>query len=220
MINRLCFVTLILIFISACISSNNATQQEKRDWSYLFQAEHYVLSGEGDYDWSKVFHISQDGALSITGTDHPIAFIQTTAAYENFELQFDFRWPNAPGNSGIQLYSTDTAHFSIWPQCIEVQMAHDNVGAFWLLGQTLDTNPEQVPKNPDLKNKRNFLLNAEKPVGEWNHMRIVSLDNSVEVYLNHKLVNKGWNTSRTKGKITIQAEESDIDYREFKIRSL
>lgn len=219
--NRLCFTTLALILLAACQPAQNRGQEQA--WSYLFKKNvpgNYLLKGEGgDYDWSNVFHIPQDGVLSVTGKGHPIAWIQTKKQYENFELQFDFRWPDEPGNSGIQLYSTDTAHFSIWPQCIEVQMAHNNVGAFWLLGQSLDANPKQIPENTNLQNKRNYLLNAEKPAGQWNHMKIIALNNTLEVYLNGTLVNKGWNTSHSKGKITIQAEESNIDYREFKIRA-
>ncbi len=50
----------------------------------------------------------------------------------------------------------------------------------------------------------------EKPLGEWNKMRVVAKDATVEVFVNGTLVNKGWKASATEG--------ANIQFRNIRIK--
>ena len=49
-------------------------------------------------------------------------------------------------------------------------------------------------------------------------MRIVTTDNTVEVYVNNTLVQKGWNASTSEGAICLQAEGANVQFRSIRIK--
>lgn len=175
---------------------------------------------EDDTEAEDIFELKPDSGLLINGKGKSPAYIQTLDEYENYELTFEWRWPDEPGNSGIQLHSTTTPAYLIWPECIEVQMEHKNVGDFWLLNQTIDVEESRIPDKAAERNRRLKIKDEEKKPGEWNDMRIIAKRDTIEVYLNDKLVNEGENASSTSGYITIQAEDSNLEFRHVYLREL
>ncbi len=80
------------------------------------------------------------------------------------------------------------------------------------------------PEIRRLKGRRRQILNvtdgSEKPVGEWNSMTIEALGNEIIVHLNGDLVNHGANATVSKGKIALQAEGSEVEFRKVELTTL
>jgi hypothetical protein len=61
---------------------------------------------------------------------------------------------------------------------------------------------------------------SEKAVGEWNTMEVVCRGNTIEVYVNGVLQNKGTNVSVSRGSICLQSEGKDIEFRNVTLNPL
>ncbi len=90
----------------------------------------------------------------------------TTDAYDWFELSLEYNISEA-GNSGIMFHVTNDGG-TIWATGPEIQL-EDNQKA---------TDPERCGwmyqlYKPEIDPKTNKPVDATKPVGEWNHIRIV-----------------------------------------------
>ena len=87
----------------------------------------------------------------------------------------------------------------VWCKSIEVQLAHENAGDFWIIGTELDVPNEQARR----KGRRHLNLtdDSEKPLGEWNRMEIVCRGNEITVQVNGDLVNHATNVSETQGPV-------------------
>lgn len=77
-------------------------------------------------------------------------------------------------------------------------------------------------RDPQWKDELGFrgTQDVEKPVGEWNTMECVAKDDEIFVYLNGKLVNYAKNVRPSRGKIQIQSEAAEIQFRRIDLRRL
>ncbi|HVE39065.1 MAG TPA: DUF1080 domain-containing protein [Planctomycetota bacterium] len=107
----------------------------------------------------------KDGSIHYDGKGQSL---QTVKDYGDFELLVD--WKIEPkGDSGI--YLRGTPQVQIWDPA-----KNNGIGSGGLYNN-------QDPKNPSKPLKL-----ADKPVGEWNHFRIVMKGDKVSVWLNNELV--------------------------------
>ena len=194
-------------------------------WTNLFDEvthEDFYFDFIEDVKAEELFEFKENSGLLVKGADKPLAYIQTLDEYSNYELTFEWRWPdkNSTGKSGVLIHSSSSPYTGIWPESIEAQIENENVGDFWLLGHKLVTTEEQRSSKSSERNRHKKLEDEEAKAGEWNAMHIIAKDDWVKVYLNDELVNKGNQASVTSGFITVQAEGSDIEYRNFRIREL
>ncbi len=178
-----------------------------------------VLDGT---DPAEIYSI-KDGVLLVRGKGKSNAVIRTEKEFSNYELKWEWRWPNEPGNSGCLIYCSSPRERNVWPKSLEVQMASENAGDFIHIGETIEVTEAQILKDlPPESWKHRLRVNltdgSEKEPGEWNKGHLIVKDGSVMVYINGELVNKGWDASATKGAICFQAERADIDYRNIKIK--
>lgn len=165
----------------------------------------------------------EDGVINVQGKNKPNGVMRTAKNYSNYELEFEWRWPDSGGNSGCLIHCSDPRLMNVWPKSIEVQLMKDNAGDFWEIGETVEVTPEQVAKGKKGKPSRrrlNLTDGSEKAMGEWNKMRIVAKGNAVEVLVNGTLVNKGWNMSISEGAICLQAERANIQFRNIRIKEM
>lgn len=193
------------------------------EWKPLFNGKDFSgwtfdVSGDGDAEtiWKVV-----DGTITVEGKGKPAGVIRTEKSYSNYELEFEWRWANGKGNSGCLIHTSQPRNLGIWPKSLEVQLMADNAGDFWQIGETIDVDEKQVVKNKEGKptrQRRNLTDGTEKPLGEWNTMRVVAKEATVEVFVNGTLVNKGWNGSATEGAICLQAEGANIHFRNIRIK--
>lgn len=160
----------------------------------------------------------KDGILFCTGK--PAGVIRTKKYYSNYELTLEWRWPEGSkgGNNGCLIHSQSPRELGIWPKSLEVQLASGNAGDFWVIGCTIDVEPDRKPA----KGRRilNLTDNSEKPIGQWNTMKILSQDGAVTVWVNGDKVNEGTNCSLKEGAISLQSEGAPIQFRKVELKPL
>lgn len=163
----------------------------------------------------------RNGMLVSLGT--PNGHLVSEKEYANYRLEVEYRFAGTPGNCGVLVHaSTPRSLYDMFPQSIEVQMMHENAGDFWCIVEDIQVPDMEARRGPkedwgivEGKNRRilNLTDGSEKPVGEWNKMTIECLADSVKVWVNDDLVNFGYNATATKGRVALQAEGSEVEFR-------
>jgi hypothetical protein len=156
-----------------------------------------------------------DGVLSCKG--RPAGVLCTRQEYENYVLELEWRWPPGTpgGNNGVLVHASTPRVLGIWPRSIEVQLAMNQAGDFWIIGTTLHVENEQARK--DGRRYLNLTDGSEKPMGEWNHMEITCRGHEVLVKVNGQLVNHATDTSVMRGAVCLQSEGVPIEYRNIRL---
>jgi hypothetical protein len=117
----------------------------------------------------------------------------------------------------------------MFPKSLEIQMMHENAGDFWCIVENIETNDMEQRRGPkenwgitEGKERRikNLTDGTENPLGEWNQMKIRCQNDSITVWLNHVLVNQGWNCTARKGQIAIQAEGAEVEFRKITLTDI
>ena len=119
----------------------------------------------------------------------------------------------------------------MFPQSIEVQMNHLHAGDFWCIQENIEV-PDMETRRPrkegqkyggsegDARRILNLTDNSEKPLGEWNSMIVEARGRTVKVWVNGDLVNEGFNSTADRGRIAIQAEGAEVEFRRVQIGPL
>jgi len=172
--------------------------------------------------------IVRDGLLVSLGT--PEGHLITDAVYQNYEIEVEYRFAGEPGNCGLLVNaSTPRALYEMFPKSIEVQMMHENAGDFWCIVEDIETTDMEQRRGPkenwgitEGKERRikNLTDGTEKPLGEWNKMRVLVKQDSITVWVNDVFVNQGWHCTATKGQIALQAEGAEVEFRKVLLTSL
>jgi hypothetical protein len=164
----------------------------------------------------------RNGILVTLG--NPRGHLTTDAAYANYRLEVEYRFPGKPGNSGVLIHTTIPRAMGIYPRSIEVQMQSGNAGDFYAILEDLVVPDMEARRGPKEKwgstsgtQRRipNLTDDSENPPGEWNTMIIECLGNEVKVWVNGDLVNYGYDCTANKGQITLQAEGSEVEFRKL-----
>ncbi len=210
---------------------NTLTDAEKAaDWKLLFNGRDFTgwhnFKREGVRPGWQV----QDGAL-VCSDPHTAGDIVTADKFQWFELQLDYNISVA-GNSGIMYHVTDEGN-AVWATGPEFQLednqaAADPVRCGWLYALY------QPPNDPNTGKP----LDATKPVGQWNHVRLlISPDkcaheiNGVK-YFEYVLGSDDFNSRVAKSKfarmprfaksdtgcIALQGDHGQVSFRNIKIR--
>ncbi len=153
---------------------------------------------------AEVFTI-KDNVINIAGS--PFGYMRTKEKYADYMLHLEWRWPFEATNSGVFIHSQTPD--TIWLKTIECQLAAGNAGDFICMNGT-DMN-ERKDKSTIVVKKMN--PSPEKAVGEWNTMEVVCKANTIEVYVNGLLQNKGTGLNVSGGHICLQSEGKDIQFR-------
>jgi len=174
--------------------------------------------------------VVRDGKLVSLG--EPRGHLVTNDAFSNYRLEVEYRFAGKPGNCGVLVHaSTPRALSKMFPQSIEVQMHSGNAGDFWCIMENIEV-PDMEKRRPkkegqkyggaagDARRILNLTDDSEKPVGEWNTMAIECKDRTVKVWVNGTLVNEGFNATADKGKIALQAEGSEVEFRRIDLTPL
>lgn len=160
----------------------------------------------------------EDGILQCKGK--PVGYIRTEADYENYVLTLEWRWPpdTKGGNNGVLVHTSTPGALGIWPKSIEVQLQRGHAGDFWIIGTELDVENEESRCNG--RRHLNLTDDSEKPLGEWNQIKITCKADEIVVKVNGELVNHATNCSVTKGAISLQSEGAPIEYRNIVLTPL
>ncbi len=165
--------------------------------------------------------IVRDGMLVSLGT--PEGHIITDTQYKDYRLEVQYRFAGKPGNCGILVHaSTPRALYSMFPKSIEVQLMHENAGDFWCIVEDIRVQDMEKRRGPKeewgiTEGKQRRVINltdgSEKPLGEWNDIKVECLTNSIKVWVNGDLVNHGFDCTAQKGQIALQAEGAEVEFR-------
>ena len=105
-------------------------------------------------------------------------------------------------------------------------MMHDNAGDFWCIVENIEVADMEKRRGPkenwgitEGKGRRieNLTDSSEKPVGEWNTMVIEALGDEIKVWVNGDLVNHGYDATAREGRIALQAEGSEVEFRKVRL---
>jgi hypothetical protein len=160
--------------------------------------------------WSVV-----DGCLKCAG--NPIGYIRTTEQYDNFELELDWRFDpkKGAGNSGVLLRTTGDD--KVWPNSMEAQLHSENAGDIWNIG---DFPMKVAADRTNGRHTRKEHATNEKPLGEWNHYRILVDGGRLELWVNGLLQNVATDCKVVPGWIALQSEGAFIEFRNIRLRKL
>ena len=160
------FIATLRLAVAEDAKINTLTDTEKAaGWKLLFDGQ--SLTGWHNFKKEGVRPGWQikDGAL-VCVDPHNAGDIVTTEKFGAFELELDYNISEG-GNSGIIYHVTDEGG-AVWATGPEFQLednvkAADPIRCGWLYALY----------QPPVDEKTGKALDATKPVGEWNHVRLV-----------------------------------------------
>lgn len=169
--------------------------------------------------------ITRNGLLVSMG--EPGGHLITDAIYKNYRIEVQYRFAGVPGNCGLLLHaSTPRALYGMFPKSIESQMMTQNAGDFWCIQEDITVPEMEKRRGPKEEwgvngNKKRRIINltdgSEKPIGEWNTMIVECLNNSIKVWVNGDMVNCGYNCTASQGRIALQSEGSEVEFRKVEL---
>lgn len=195
------FLLFVNSFIFAKKEQTSFTTSDATNWVYVINNK--------TLEPAALFAMD-NGVLKIS--DVSAGYLRTKKTYKNFTLTVEWRWTKVEANSGVLIHiqPNDT----VWPKCFQVQQKADAAGdiicmnGLWA-NECTDKVKFTVPK----MNSSN-----EKPLGEWNTMKIICKNGTLEVFVNGELQNKITGMTAKKGFIGFQAEGKPMEFRNLKIK--
>ena len=174
--------------------------------------------------------IVRNGMLVSLGT--PGGHLLTNAAYRDYRLQVEYRFPGQGGNSGVLVHASRLrALYRMFPQSIEVQLLSGNAGDFWCIEENIEV-PDMETRRPreagqkwggsegDARRVINLTDGSEKPRGQWNTIVVEARGRILKVWVNGDMVNEGSNSTADRGRIALQAEGTEVEFRRVAIGPL
>lgn len=167
--------------------------------------------------------------LKCTGL--PIGVIRSEKKYENFIMHIEWSHQSPGGNSGTFVWSNAQPGENRLPDGVEVQM----LDLEWVKLNTRDGKEpplayvhgelfgvggvEIIPENPRGKRSKS-IENRVLGKKEWNSYDVVCVDGNIKLSVNGKFVNGITNSSQRRGYICLEAEGSEIHFRNIQIIEL
>jgi hypothetical protein len=174
--------------------------------------------------------VVRDGMLVSLGK--PEGHLLTQQTWRDYRLEVEYRFPGKGGNCGILVHaSKPRALYEMFPQSIEVQMNSGDAGDFWCIQEDIKVPDMETrrPRKPgekwggaegDARRILNLTDGSEKPLGQWNTMVIEARGRRLTVWVNGDLVNDGFEATADQGRIAIQAEGTEVEFRRVEIGPL
>jgi hypothetical protein len=159
----------------------------------------------------------------LVSAGEPEGHLITDETFSDYRLEVEYRFSAEPGNAGFLIHaSTPRALYGMFPKSIEVQGMHQNAGDFWCIVEDIEVPEMEARRGPPAEwgvteGKRRRITNltdgSEHPVGEWNSMTIEAVGRAIRVWVNGDLVNDGFGATADRGRIALQAEGSEVEFR-------
>jgi hypothetical protein len=174
--------------------------------------------------------VVRDGVLVSLG--EPRGHLITKDAYRDYRLEVEYRFPGEAGNCGVLVHaSRPRALYAMFPQSIEVQMQSGHAGDFWVIQEDIKVADMETRRprkegqqwggrEGDARRILNLTDGSEKPLGEWNTMVVEARGRTVKVWVNGDLVNDGFDATADRGRLALQAEGAEVEFRRIEIGPL
>jgi hypothetical protein len=212
---------------------NTLTDQEKADgWQLLFNGTNADGWHNFHQDSVSAGWTVKDGAL-VCVDPHTAGDLVSSQQFDWFELQLDYNISEG-GNSGIMYHVTDAGPTIWWTgpefQLEDNEKAVDKIRCGWLYALY------QPPIDP----ATGKTLDATKPVGQWNHIRLLMTPQKCEhdingvKYFEYVLHSDDFNARVAKSKfsrmkgfaqsdigyIGLQGDHGSVSFRNIKIKPI
>jgi hypothetical protein len=220
---------LMLAFIATAIGSTSGCASQRQPHS-LFNGrdlsgwEVDVPAPDSNVRVRNPF-VVRNGMLVSLG--EPRGHLLTDSSYRDYRLEVEYRFAATPGNAGVLVHaSTPRALYGMFPRSIEVQMESGNAGDFWCILEDIRVPDMERRRGPPAdwgttegkaRRIRNLTDNSEKPLGQWNTMVIEATGRSLKVWVNGDLVNEGSDATADGGRIALQSEGSEVEFRKLSL---
>jgi hypothetical protein len=165
----------------------------------------------------------RDGLIHCTGK--PTGVMRTERMYENFVLELEWRHMRPKGNAGVFVWSDGVlAKGTPFTRSIEVQVLDGRETPNYTSHGDVFAIHGSVMK-PDRPHPAGWMrcLPSERrsnPAGQWNHYQITCNDGVIQLAVNGKVVSGGSECKPRKGYICLEAEGSEIHFRNLRIKEL
>ena len=216
-------MALVLIAILLAVSIEAAEKVNKpivpKEKTMLWNGSDFsgwkLFTGEPDHDVAKTWSV-KNGLICCEGK--PAGYMRTEKDYADYLLHIEWRWPAKGGNNGVLVHMS--GEDKVWPKSLECQLFSGNAGDFWVIGG-IET-AEHAKGGARVKGRRTLKLkdSSEKSLGQWNSYDIICKNDWIVVMVNGVLQNVGTKCSDKSGKICLQSEGTQIEYRNVYIEPL
>ena len=211
-INICCIPVFMLLFATSCFAQKTEKSVPQQTFFSNTDAANWVyVLKDKTVAPSDVFKM-EEGLLQITGISS--GYLRTKTSYSDFELTTEWRWTKTLGNSGVLVHiqQKDT----VWPQCYQVQQKASDAGDIICMNglwakECTDSVKFTVKK---------MQTSNEKPLGEWNLIKVISKDKTLKVFVNGVLQNSITGLTASSGFIGFQNEGKPLEFRNLSIKSL
>jgi len=150
-----------------------------------------------------------EGVLRCKGK--PAGYLRTNDDYTSFMLSVEWRVIK-PGNGGVLLRANGPE--KVWPTSIEAQLNTNDAGDIW----DIDDFPIKVdPARTEGRRTKKLHPTNEKPLGEWNEYEITLDGAHLTLKVNGELQNEATDCQIVAGKICLQSEGGELEYRKINI---
>jgi hypothetical protein len=152
----------------------------------------------------------------------PRGYLYTERDYQDFNFEFEWRYPPGATNSNGGALVRMTGGHGIWPRCLEFQLNQHQAGDFWAIRGFEFTGPAdklQVMTNDAFGVLRHVKRQAdrEQPAGEWNRFEGIVDGGTVIQKVNGTEVNRATGCEIVPGKILFTAEGQEIHFRNVRL---
>lgn len=185
-------------------------------WTFIVKPDKDGKKADPKDTWSV-----KGGTIRCTGK--PNGCMVTAKEYSDYVLKVKWMFPadSKGGNTGVLLHVQDEKY---WPTSVEAQGLAGRAGDFWLIyppDVTLDIDKtRQDPKQARHYFRLETKEPVEKPFGEWNEYEITCKGGDITLVVNGVKVNEGKNGNLKKGKIALQSEGAEVQFKDVVIKSL
>lgn len=168
----------------------------------------------------------------LVSTGLPIGVVRSEKQYENFIMYVEWRHMEAGGNSGVFVWSDalpgkdNRLPGGVEVQMLELDWVNQNIQngvkppIAYVHGELFGVGGvTTVPDNPR-GDRSKSIENRALGKGQWNTYHVVCVDGTIKLSVNGKFVNGISKASIKKGYLCLEAEGSEIQFRNFKIIEL
>jgi hypothetical protein len=218
---RLLPVALVLCALASCATEPPPGHGGDAGFRPLFNGQDLagwrVVNGGPD-TWTV-----RDGMIVCSG--RPTGVMRTERAFENFVLELEYRHMLPGGNAGLFLWSDPLpARGQPFTRSIEVQVM-DGVETEHYTSDGDVFAIHGAVMTPDRPHPAGWMrcLPSEKralPSPEWNHYRVTCVDGTLELAVNGAVVSGGHDISPRRGFLCLEAEGSEVHFRNLSLREL